>query len=233
MSKYRLELFFFFSPVKEIRNSNEFFYCVQAAGQVCFPAPGLGVKWFYLWGTWNVAPWVYGDVSPVFTKRLTGSGSSGKQRWRARKTWGKSSVQKMGLAAQCVCPALCQASRRHWMHLLLLLFSRLVVSNTFQPHELQCIRLPCPSAASKVWLFFEASDFTFLTTVTVESHFCSGPAASFFLGLLAVLLLSPQEHLDTSEPEGHIFQFSHHCVLLYSSSGSLSKHTGAGCHFLL
>ena len=163
---------------------------MQAAGQVCFPTPGLGVKWFYLCGTWNVVPWVCGDVSPLFTKRLTGSGSSGKQKWRARKTWGNSSVQRMDLAAQCVCPALCQASRRHWTHLLLLLFSRLVVSNTFQPRELQRTRLPCPSPAPKVWLFFEASDFTFITTATTESQFCFGPAASLFLGLLVVLLLS-------------------------------------------
>ena len=104
MSKYRLELFFFFFfPVEEIGNSNKFFYCVQAAGQVCFPAPRLGVKWFYLWGTWNVVPWVYGNVSPVFTKRLKGRGTSGKQKWRARKTWGNASVQKMDLATQCFC----------------------------------------------------------------------------------------------------------------------------------
>ena len=40
-------------------------------------------------------------------------------------------------------------------------------------------------------LFFAASDFTFITRhIHKWSHFCFGPAASFFLGLLVVLLCS-------------------------------------------
>ena len=102
MSKYRLELFFFY-PVEEIGNSNKFFYCVQAAGQVCFPAPRLGVKW----RNKTCCPMDIWDVSPVFTKRLRGRGTSDKQKWRARKTWGNASVQKMDLATQCFCAQRC------------------------------------------------------------------------------------------------------------------------------
>ena len=114
MSKYRLELFFFY-PVEEIGNSDKFFYCVQAAGQVCFPAPRLGVKW----RNKTCCPMGIWDVSPVFTKRLRGRGTSDKQKWRARKTWGNASVQKMDLATQCFCAQHCVRQAADTKHSLL------------------------------------------------------------------------------------------------------------------
>ena len=71
-------------------------------------------------------------------------------------------------------------------------------------------------------------------TSTTEHHFHFGPAASFFLGLLVLLLCSSPVAYWTSSNLGDsflntIFSF----VLLYSSWGSHSKYTRMVCQSLL
>lgn len=93
MSKYRLHSSFFF-PVKKIGNRNKFLCYMQAAGQICFPAPRQVVKWLYPWGTWNVVLWVSSDWSPVFTKILKDRVPIERQGTNEGKTWETSLLRK-------------------------------------------------------------------------------------------------------------------------------------------
>ena len=70
-------------------------------------------------------------------------------------------------------------------------------------------------------------------TFTTEHHFRFGPAASFFLGLLGVLLCSFQVAYWTPSDLRTHFSVSYLPVLLYSSWDSHGKYTGVVCHSLL
>ena len=69
-------------------------------------------------------------------------------------------------------------------------------------------------------------------TFTTEHHFRFGPAASFFLGLLGVLLCSFQVAYWTPSDLRTHFSVSYLSVLLYSSWDS-HKYTGVVCHSIL
>ena len=70
-------------------------------------------------------------------------------------------------------------------------------------------------------------------TFTAEHHFRFGPAASFFLGLVGVLLCSSQVAYWTPSDLRTHFSVSYPFVLLYSSWDSHGKYTRVVCHSLL
>ena len=70
-------------------------------------------------------------------------------------------------------------------------------------------------------------------TFTAECHFCFGPAASFFLKLLVVVLCSFPVAYWTPLTWGAHVSVSYIFVFLYSSWGSHGKYTGMVCHSLL
>ena len=70
-------------------------------------------------------------------------------------------------------------------------------------------------------------------TSTTEHHFHFGPAASFFLGLLGVLLHSCPVAYRTPSDQGTHFSVSYLFVILCSSWVSPGKYSGVVCHSLL
>ena len=70
-------------------------------------------------------------------------------------------------------------------------------------------------------------------TSIIKNCFCFGPAASFFLELLLIVLGSSPGTYWTSSELGPHFPVSYLFAFSYCSLGSHGKNTGVGFHFLL
>ena len=71
-------------------------------------------------------------------------------------------------------------------------------------------------------------------TSTIEHHFRFGPAASFFLEVLVIVLYSsPVAYWTPSNLGGSTFSVISFCLFLYSSWGSCGQNTGVVCYSLL
>ena len=89
-------------------------------------------------------------------------------------------------------------------------------------------QVPMQYCSLQLWILLSSPDPS-----TTGHHFLFGPATSFFLGLLVVVLCSSPVTYWTPSNLGDS-SFSHNLfVFLYSSWNSHSEYTGVFCHFLL
>ena len=91
------------------------------------------------------------------------------------------------------------------------------------------LQVPMQCCCWQHWILLSSPDISI-----TECHFCFGPATSFFLRLLVVLLSSsPVAYWGMLLTWGTHLLVSYLFVLLYSSRGSQSKYTGVVCHSLV